>query len=59
MFNIMEDLAKAAVGVVKAPVSLAADTFTLGGTLTNRDKTYIEETLSDILKNLENATKPR
>lgn len=55
----MEDLAKAAVGVVKTPVSLVADTLTLGGTLTDRDKTYIEENLSDILKNLDNATKPR
>lgn len=59
MFSIFEDLAKAAVGVVKTPVSLVADTLTLGGTLTDRDKTYIEENLSDILKNLDNATKPR
>lgn len=59
MFNIMEDLAKATVGVVKTPVSLVADTLTLGGLLTGKDKTYIEENLSDILKNLDNATKPR
>lgn len=59
MFNIFEDLTKAAVGVVKTPVSLVADTLTLGGTLTDRDKTYIGENLEEIIKNLENATKPR
>jgi len=59
MFSFLEDVAKAAVGVVTTPVSVVADVVTLGGVLTDRDTPYTAEQISDIVKNLENATKPR
>lgn len=58
-FDILEDVTKAVVGVVKTPISMVADAATLGGTLTDRDETYTGETLADVIRNLENATKPR
>lgn len=58
MFSIFSDIAKAAVAVVKLPVSVVADVVTLGGTLTDREDTYTEDNVSDIIKNLENATQP-
>lgn len=59
MFGIFNDLAKAAVSVVSTPVAVAADIVTLGGSLTDRDKPYTEEQLSNLVKNLQNAAKPR
>ncbi|MBP7622423.1 MAG: hypothetical protein KA763_00515 [Xanthomonadales bacterium] len=59
MFGILEDLAKAAVSVVKLPVSVAADVVTLGGSLTDRDRPYTADNVSDMVENLENATSPR
>lgn len=58
MFGMLGDLAKAAVGVVVTPVAMAADIVTLGGELTDRKESYTESTLKDVVKNLENATKP-
>jgi hypothetical protein len=55
---MFDSLLKAVVGVVVTPASLAADIVTLGGTLSDRDEPYTVEALKDILKNLENATKP-
>jgi hypothetical protein len=59
IFDMLEDLTKAAVGVVTLPVSVAADVVTLGGTLTDKDKPYTAETVSNIVQNLENAAKPK
>lgn len=59
MFGIFEDLAKAAVSVVKLPVSVAADVVTLGGSLTDRDRPYTADNVSDLVENLENATEPK
>ena len=58
MFGILESLTKAAVGVVTLPVSVAADVVTLGGTLTDKDKPYTADTVSNIVQNLENAADP-
>lgn len=58
MFGMLESLAKAAVGAVTLPVSIAADVVTLGGSLTDKDKPYTASTVSDIVKNLEDAAKP-
>jgi hypothetical protein len=57
MFGILNNLTKAVVGVVVTPVAVIADAVTLGGTLTDKDNTYTGEQLSNILKNLEKATK--
>lgn len=58
MFGILNDLTKAAVSVVKLPVSAAADAVTMGGLLTDKRTPYTAENLSDLIRNLENATKP-
>lgn len=51
-------LLKAAVGVVVAPVAVVADVVTLGGAITDKNKPYTAKAVSDIVKNLDNATKP-
>jgi hypothetical protein len=59
MFGILEDLAKAAVGVViQAPIALVADAVTLGGTLSDRHESYTSSALEDVMRNLDNATRP-
>lgn len=55
---MLDSLLKAAVSVVKLPVTVAADAITLGGSLTDKDRPYTADALSDLVKNLENATKP-
>lgn len=59
MFGMLEDLAKAAVGVVKLPLDVAADALTLGGALTDKDKPYTAEGVSDVMQNLKNAVAPK
>jgi len=59
MFGMLESLAKAATAVVTVPVSLAADVVTLGGSLTDKDKPYTAEALSDMVQNLQDAATPR
>ena len=59
MFGMLEDLAKAAVGVVKLPLDVAADALTLGGALTDKDKPYTAEGVSDVMQNLKNAATPK
>lgn len=59
MFKIIEGLAKAAIGVaVVVPASVIADVITMGGVMTERNKTYTEEAISDAMDNLKEATKP-
>lgn len=56
---MFRSLFKAAVGVIVLPVKVVADVATLGGVLSDRDKTYTGQGLSDVFKNLDNATKPK
>lgn len=42
MFGLLELLTKAAVSVVKLPVTIAADAVTLGGSLTDKDRPFTE-----------------
>jgi hypothetical protein len=59
MFKIMKSLTKAAVGAtIVTPVSIAADIVTLGGVITNRNKPYTSEAISDIMDNLKDASNP-
>lgn len=51
-------LLKAAVGVVVAPVAVVKDVLTVGGVTTGKSGTYTGKALSDVFKNLDNATKP-
>jgi hypothetical protein len=59
MFGMLESLAKAAVGVVTVPVALVADVVTLGGACTDRERPYTADAVSDVVKNLEDAAKPK
>ncbi len=52
------NLLKAAVGVVKLPVDVAADVVTMGGALTDRPKPYTAKGVADIVENLNRATDP-
>lgn len=56
--GIFSSLTKAALAVVTVPVSVVADVVTMGGALTDRDEPYTAEAVSDLVKNLKNATKP-
>lgn len=59
MFGILESLTKAAVGAVTIPVALVADVVTLGGALTDKDRPYTADAVSDVVQNLKDAAKPK
>lgn len=59
MFGFIEDLVKATVSVITVPVAVVADVVTLGGSLTDKDEPYTASAVSDLVKNLENAAKPK
>lgn len=58
MFGLLENIAKAAVGVVTAPIAVVADVVTLGGVLTERKHTYTGEHVSSIVENINKAVSP-
>ena len=58
MFGMLESIAKAAVGVVVAPVAVVADVVTLGGVTTDRPNTYTGDAVRNIMDNLEDAVDP-
>lgn len=55
---MFDSLLKAAVAIVRVPVGVAADVVTLGGSLTDKDRPYTADAVSDVLRNLENASRP-
>jgi hypothetical protein len=55
---MLGDLMKATVGVVTAPIAIAADIVTVGGILTGKDGTYTGAQAEQVIDNLENATRP-
>lgn len=58
MFGMLEDLAKATVGlVVETPIAVVADVVTMGGALTDKDQPYTATALEKVMENVENATK--
>ncbi|RTL03909.1 hypothetical protein EKK58_11705 [Candidatus Dependentiae bacterium] len=57
MFGILNDIAKAAVGVVTSPIAVTRDVLSATGITEETSKSYTEQQLKDILKNLENAAK--
>lgn len=59
LFDTLGSLTKAVVNVVTVPVSVAADVVTLGGSLTDKDKPYTAETISDLVQNLKDAGSPK
>lgn len=56
--SIFESLTKAALAVVTVPVGAVADVVTMGGVLTDREKSYTAEAVGDLVQNLKDATKP-
>jgi hypothetical protein len=58
MFGFIESIAKAATAVVTVPVSVVADSITLGGSLTDKDQPYTVDALEDFMANLKNAVSP-
>jgi hypothetical protein len=59
MFDALESLGKAALGVVTVPVAIVADVVTLGGSLTDRATPYTAEAVSDLVQNLKDASRPK
>ena len=59
MFDLLNSLAKAAVGVVVAPVAVVADVVTLGGTLADKNEPYTATAVKEVMQNLANATNPK
>lgn len=54
---MFDSLLKAAIGIVKLPIDVAADIVTLGGALTDKDEPYTVKGMSKIMDNLDDATK--
>ena len=59
MLGMFESLAKAAVGVVTVPVAVVADVVTLGGVLTDKERPYTADAVSDVVQNLKDAAAPK
>ena len=58
MLKMIESLAKASLAVVTVPVAMVADVVTMGGMLTDKDKSYTGEAVGDFVDNLKDATRP-
>lgn len=58
MFGILESLAKAAVSVVEIPVAIAADVVTMGGAMTDQEKPYTAQAVSNLVQNIQDASNP-
>lgn len=55
---MLENLLKAAVGVVITPVAVAADIATLGGTLADQEKPFTAQVVNSVAENLKDAIDP-
>lgn len=54
---MFDSLIKAVIGVVvELPVAIAADVITLGGSLTEENKSYSENAADKIVRNVQDAT---
>ena len=58
MFGILESLAKATLSVVTVPIAVVADVVTLGGALTDKNRSYTADAVGDLVDNLKDATHP-
>jgi len=59
MFGMLGDITKAVVGVaIETPVALVADVVTMGGAINERPEPYTASAIKNVVKNIENATKP-
>ena len=49
---MLTSILKSALVVVEAPVAVVADVVTLGGALNDKDKSYTEEAIEALVKNV-------
>jgi hypothetical protein len=57
MFDLLEKVAKATVGVITLPVDVVADVVTMGGELNDRGTSYTGDKLESIVDNLQDSAK--
>ena len=55
---MITSLIKSAMVVVEAPVAVAADVVTLGGSLNDKDETYTSKASEKFVKNVSDITEP-
>jgi len=56
---MFKSLTKAIVGIATLPVTVIADTITLGGSLTDKPVPYTYKACADVIENIKDATKPK
>jgi hypothetical protein len=59
MLSFAESLLRAGVAAVRLPVSIVADTITMGGVLTDENESFTKRAAQDLVRNLEDAASPR
>lgn len=59
MLGFFSSAVKAASAVVDVPVSIAADVVTLGGALSDKDKSYTEDAAGRFVDNVKNMADPK
>jgi hypothetical protein len=52
MFNLFEDLAKAATAAVVVPAAIVADVITIGGTLADQEKPFTSQALDSLSEDI-------
>ena len=57
--SFFDSILKAATAVVSVPVAVVSDVVTLGGALTDTKEPYTATAVSDFVKNLQDATRPK
>jgi len=55
---MLTSILKSALVVVEAPVAVVADVVTLGGALNDKDKSYTEEAIEALVKNVSDVIEP-
>jgi hypothetical protein len=58
MFGVLGSLVKATVAIVDIPVAVASDIVTLGGALTEKDKSYTTDAAERLVQNIKDAASP-
>lgn len=59
MFGILKSAVKAVAGVVvDVPVAIVADTVTLGGVLTDRERPYTADAAARLVENVKDVADP-
>lgn len=54
---MLNNLLRAATGIVTLPLDVAADVITMGGALTDKPRPYTADKARDIMRNVKEATR--